>query len=129
MHTGVPTPMKITRRNFFKSAALAATAVLVLNPDGHKTKYQDIRTEIDAFAKKLNQLAQRKALMKNSSINEDDFINLFDNLPLAKKAFLQFEKDYPKFIAKNPALDAGDVFKTFLDTYNIYLDTFYAEQA
>jgi hypothetical protein len=121
--------MKITRRNFLQSAAAAVATALVLKPDGHKTKYQDIRTEIDAFAKKLNRLAQRKALTNNSSINKDDFMNLIDNLPLAKKAFLQFEKDYPKFIAKNPALDAGNVFKTFLNTYNIYLDTFYAEQA
>ena len=123
--------MQITRRNFFTSAAVLAAA-LAFKPDGHKTKYQDIRTEIDAFAKKLDQLAQRKALTNNSrSINEDDFMNLIDNLPLAKKAFLQFKKDYPKFIAKNPALDDddGDVFRTFLKTYNIYLDTFYAEQA
>jgi len=66
LHTGVPTPMQITRQTFFK--ALAATAIaLVVKPDGHQTK--------------------------------------------------------------NPALDAGDVFKTFLNTYNICLDTFYAEQA
>jgi len=123
--------MQITRQTFLKSAAAVATAALVLNPDGHKTKYQDIRTEIDAFAKKLDQLAQRKALTNNSRSINEDFMNLIDNLPLAKKAFLQFKKDYPKFIAKNPALDDddGDVLKTFLKTYNIYLDTFYAEQA